>query len=745
MSQWIKDSPIRPIHIGLFLVATYFALHKPSLFTLGVCLASLVRLLWQYGWRVLLKCSPIFIGFSLLFCGQIFWIHHAEQNSLTQVSSLQVLPDTIKVNGDSLSFRGKSADQTFQVFYQLKTKEEKEFFQRVTSTLLLEVEAEVEKPTGQRNFNGFDYRAYLKTQGIYRTVKIEKINKVKPIQTWNPLDYLSSLRRKALVHIQSHFPAPMSHYMTGLLFGELNSDFDQMSDIYTSLGIIHLFALSGMQVGFFIDKIRYLLLRLGLKKETVDKAQIPLSFVYAGLTGFSVSVVRSLIQKIVGNAGITKLDNLAITLLISFVLMPNFLLTTGGVLSFSYAFLLTVFDFEHLPRYRKVAMESLALSLGILPLLIFYFSSFQPLSILLTFAFSFIFDVLMLPVLSVIFLLSPLIVVTQVNLAFVWLEDLIVWISHVFARPLVFGKPSILVLLTLVILLGLLYDNGRAKKPIVLLVACTALLFFITKNPLTNEVTVVDIGQGDSIFLRDIRGRTILIDVGGKVEFAPKEDWQVKSSQANAERTLIPYLRSRGVDKIDSLVLTHADTDHVGDVEVVAKAIKIGKIYVSESSLSEKKFVESLKRVNVPVEVVKLGQKFPIMDSFLEVLYPERAGEAGNNDSIVLYGNLLGKNFLFTGDLEDGELDLIQRYPNLQVDVLKAGHHGSKGSSYPEFLAHIKAKVALISAGEKNRYQHPHPETLKRFEKEEMTVYRTDQQGAIRFTGIWDWQVETVR
>lgn len=272
-----------------------------------------------------------------------------------------------------------------------------------------------------------------------------------------------------------------------------------------------------------------------------------------------------------------------------------------------------------------------------------------------------------------------------------------------------------------------------------------ALLFFITKHPLENEVTVLDIGQGDSIFLRDMRGRTVLIDVGGRVDFAAKEAWQERSRQANAERTLIPYLHSRGVDRIDSLVLTHTDTDHVGDVLEVAKQVQIGRIVVSPGSLTVPDFVATLKKINVPVHVVKVGDRLPIFDSYLEVLYPDGTGDGGNNDSIVLYGRLLETNFLFTGDLEQGELDLIETYPNLPVDVLKAGHHGSKGSSYPEFLDHIGAKIALVSAGENNRYKHPHQETLERFDSRNIQVYRTDQQGAIRFRGWKEWKIETVR
>nr|MDW8627222.1 DNA internalization-related competence protein ComEC/Rec2 [Streptococcus suis] len=741
----LSKLPCQPVHLAVLAVAAYFAVHSFSLLTM--CLLSLVLAVFgvRQGKTVFLKTLPLLTLCGLFFgCQKVQW-ERAAQSAPEQVTTVQVIPDTIDINGDSLSFRGRADGQNYQVFYKLTSQEEQTYFQNLADLVQLEVEAEVSLPAGQRNFKGFDYQAYLKTQGIYRTVKLTAIKKIVPVQSWNVFDWLSTWRRQALVYVKTNFPAPMSHYMTGLLFGELDSDFDQMSDLYSSLGIIHLFALSGMQVGFFIDKFRWILLRLGLTKETVDKLQIPFSLVYAGLTGFSVSVVRSLVQKILGNLGLRKLDNFAVTVFICLLILPRFLLTAGGVLTFTYAFLLTVFDFEDLGQVKKAAVESLSISLGILPVLMTYFYAFQPLSILLTFVFSFVFDVLLLPGLSVIFLLSPVVKMTWVNGFFVFMEKIIVWVADLGLRPWILGKPSELVLLLLLVSLFLLYDFHRRKKWLLGLSLVLALLFFITKHPLENEVTVLDIGQGDSIFLRDMRGRTVLIDVGGRVDFADKEAWQERSRQANAERTLIPYLHSRGVDRIDSLVLTHTDTDHVGDVLEVAKQVQIGRIVVSPGSLTVPDFVATLKKINVPVHVVKVGDRLPIFDSYLEVLYPDGTGDGGNNDSIVLYGRLLETNFLFTGDLEQGELDLIETYPNLPVDVLKAGHHGSKGSSYPEFLDHIGAKIALVSAGENNRYKHPHQETLERFDSRNIQVYRTDQQGAIRFRGWKEWKIETVR
>ncbi|HEL1559473.1 TPA: DNA internalization-related competence protein ComEC/Rec2 [Streptococcus suis] len=741
----LSKLPCQPIHLALLAVAAYFVVHSFSLLTMGLLSLLLLVFGFRQGKTVFIRTLPLIALCGLFFGYQKVQWERADQLAPEQVTTVQVIPDTIEVNGDSLSFRGRADGQTYQVFYKLTSQEEQTYFQKLTGLVQLEVEAEISLPAGQRNFKGFDYQAYLKTQGIYLTVKITAIKKIVPVQSWNVFDWLSNWRRQALVYVKTNFPVPMSHYMTGLLFGDLDSDFDQMSDLYSSLGIIHLFALSGMQVGFFIDKFRWILLRLGLTKETVDKLQIPFSLVYASLTGFSVSVVRSLVQKILGNLGLRKLDNFAVTVFVCLLILPRFLLTAGGVLTFTYAFLLTVFDFEDLGQVKKAAVESLSISLGILPVLMTYFYAFQPLSILLTFAFSFVFDVLLLPGLSVIFLLSPIVKITWVNGFFVFMEKIIVWVADLGLRPWILGKPSELVLLLLLVSLFLLYDFHRRKKWLLGLSLVLALLFFITKHPLENEVTVVDIGQGDSIFLRDMRGRTVLIDVGGRVDFAVKEAWQERSRQANAERTLIPYLHSRGVDRIDSLVLTHTDTDHVGDVLEVAKQVQIGRIVVSPGSLTVPDFVATLKKINVPVHVVKVGDRLPIFDSYLEVLYPDGTGDGGNNDSIVLYGRLLETNFLFTGDLEQGELDLIETYPNLPVDVLKAGHHGSKGSSYPEFLDHIGAKIALVSAGENNRYKHPHQETLERFDSRNIQVYRTDQQGAIRFRGWKEWKIETVR
>ena len=662
------------------------------------------------------------------------------------VERVRILPDTIKVNGDSLSFRGKSDGRIFQVYYKLQSEEEKEAFQALTDLHDLELEGKLSEPEGQRNFGGFDYQAYLKTQGIYQTLNIKKIQSLQKVGSWDIGENLSSLRRKAVVWIKTHFPDPMRNYMTGLLLGHLDTDFEEMNELYSSLGIIHLFALSGMQVGFFMDGFKKLLLRLGLTQEKLKWLTYPFSLIYAGLTGFSASVIRSLLQKLLAQHGVKGLDNFALTVLVLFIVMPNFFLTAGGVLSCAYAFILTMTSKEG-EGLKAVARESLVISLGILPILSFYFAEFQPWSILLTFVFSFLFDLVFLPLLSILFALSFLYPVIQLNFIFEWLEGIIRLVWRVASRPLIFGQPNAWLLILLLISLALIYDLRKNIKRLAVLSLLITGLFFLTKHPLENEITMLDVGQGESIFLRDVTGKTILIDVGGKAESDKKiEKWQEKAITSNAQRTLIPYLKSRGVAKIDQLVLTNTDKEHVGDLLEVTKAFHVGEILVSKGSLKQKEFVSELQATQTKVRSMTAGENLPIFGSQLEVLSPMKIGDGDHEDSLVLYGKLLDKNFLFTGNLEEkGEKELLRQYPDLEVDVLKASQHGSKKSLSSAFLEKLKPEFTLISVGKNNRTKLPHQETLIRLETINSKVYRTDQQGAIRFKGWKNWKIESVR
>ena len=739
MSQWISRFPIPKIYLSFLLLWLYYAIFSASVLALLGFVFLLVCLFFQFPWKTVTKVLLICGLFGSWFAFQKWQQEEASKHLVDSVDTVRILPDTIKVNGDSLSFRGKAEGRMFQVYYKLQSEAEKEDFQQLTDIYEITLEGKLASPQGARNFAGFDYRNYLKSQGIYQTLTISKISDMQATSSWNIGENLSSLRRKAVVWIKRNFPDPMRNYMTGLLLGHLDTDFEEMNELYSSLGIIHLFALSGMQVGFFMDVFRKSLLRLGLTQEKFKWLAYPFSLFYAGLTGFSASVIRSLLQKILAQHGFKGLDNFAMTVLLLFIVMPNFFLTAGGVLSCAYAFILTMTSKEG-QGIKAIARESFIISLGILPILSFYFSEFQPWSILLTFVFSFLFDMILLPLLSILFCMSCIYPITQFNFLFEWLESIIRFVSHLSSRPIVFGQPSLWVLVCLLVSLALIYDYRKNLKKISILGIVAISFFLITKHPLENELTVLDMEQGRSIFLRDLTGKTILLDVGEKSEVEKKEAWQEKVTTSNAKRSLIPYLKSRGVAKIDQLVLTTSDTKQLDHVLEISKAFELGEILVTEETLSKREFMEKLKESKVKVVAIKTGQQLPIFGSGLEVIATQNKDKS---DSITMYGKLLNQTFLVTGNIE--EKFLTSYYPKLQADVVITHQQASKKKTDIEIFKTVHPKITVISIDKKKSFKVKNGENKQEDKELENLVLKTDKKGAIRFKGWTTWNVETVQ
>ena len=736
MLQWIRRFPIPKIYLSFLLLWLYYAIFSANFLALFGFVFLLVCLFFQFPWKTVTKVLLVCSLFGSWFVFQKWQQEEASQHLVNTVDTVRILPDTIKVNGDSLSFRGKADGRLFQVYYKLQSEAEKKKFQDLSELHEMAVKGKLASPQGANNFAGFDYRNYLKTQGIYQTLTISEIVELKQTSSWDIGENLSSLRRKAVVWIKRNFPDPMRNYMTGLLLGHLDTDFEEMNELYSSLGIIHLFALSGMQVGFFMDAFKKLLLRLGLTQEKFKWLAHPFSLVYAGLTGFSASVIRSLLQKLLAQHGFKSLDNFALTILILFLIMPNFFLTAGGVLSCAYAFILTMTG-EEVAGIKGLVRESCIISLGILPILSFYFSEFQPWSILLTFVFSFLFDMVLLPLLSILFCLSFIYPITQFNFLFEWLENIIRYISQLSTRPLVFGQPSLWILILLLITLALIYDYRKNLKKISMLVIVAISLFLVTKHPLENEITVLDMEQGRSIFLRDMTGKTILLDVGEKSERDKKEAWQERISSSNAERSLIPYLKSRGVAKIDQLVLTTSDTKQLDHVLEISKAFELEEILVSEETLSKREFMDKLKKSKIKVATIKTGQQLFIFGSSLEAFTSQNGDK---KDSMVLYGKLLNQTFLVTGNLE--EKFLTKSYPKLQADIVITHQQASKKKTDVEVFKNLQPKTTVISVDKKKKFKEKNEESNQELGN---SIYKTDQKGAIRFKGWSTWRIETVR
>lgn len=241
------------------------------------------------------------------------------------------------------------------------------------------------------------------------------------------------------------------------------------------------------------------------------------------------------------------------------------------------------------------------------------------------------------------------------------------------------------------------------------------------------EVSFLDVGQGDAIYIKAFNQTDMLIDTG--------------RSASVLERRLAETMDSSD-DRIDILVLTHPDEDHIGGTSFVLEEYKIGAIFISGNFSDNANYNQALKLAeikNVPVYLAKTGTNI-YLDNYkktkFEILYPDKdvSFEESNKSSII--GRLVyGENeFMLTGDAYVSEEDhLVASGFNIASDILKLGHHGSKTSSSVSFLKAVKPEVAIVSASKNNTYGHPHPEITKRVSQLGIKILETSQNGTIGF------------
>ena len=244
------------------------------------------------------------------------------------------------------------------------------------------------------------------------------------------------------------------------------------------------------------------------------------------------------------------------------------------------------------------------------------------------------------------------------------------------------------------------------------------------------EVNFINVGQGDSILITTPGQKHILID-GGTF---PRQ-W---SKFDAGKMVVVPYLKSKHIKKLDLVVATHPDLDHIGGLIAVLRDIPVD-LFLDSGTISTTQTYEILLRLidekNIKFRIAAPGDISPDPQVTLQVLSPISPAfkNAPNDNSIVikvLYGNV---SFLLTGDITNvAESMYIQKYgEELAVTILKLGHHGSKSSSSGEFLEYTQPEAAIISCGRNNPFGHPSPEVIERLDNMDMPSYRTDQQGTI--------------
>ncbi|MGH9715875.1 MAG: ComEC/Rec2 family competence protein [Candidatus Acidiferrales bacterium] len=247
-------------------------------------------------------------------------------------------------------------------------------------------------------------------------------------------------------------------------------------------------------------------------------------------------------------------------------------------------------------------------------------------------------------------------------------------------------------------------------------------------------VTVLDVGQGDSIFAEFPSGRTMLVDGGGLAG----SEWVggYRSGIDVGEEVVSPYLWSHGLKRIDVVALTHADHDHIGGLYSVLQNFKVGQLWVGRDDPRPAfaRLLAEARLRGIHIVHVDQGEDFAFGAARADVLWPPAggAGDSPNDNSVVLRLSDGQSHFLLTGDIEQpAEEGLIADHQPLSSEFLKVPHHGSKTSSTAPFLAAVDPRVAVVSVGVANQFGHPSPSVVKRYDQDGVRLLRTDRDGAV--------------
>ncbi|MDO4649104.1 MAG: DNA internalization-related competence protein ComEC/Rec2 [Eubacteriales bacterium] len=264
-------------------------------------------------------------------------------------------------------------------------------------------------------------------------------------------------------------------------------------------------------------------------------------------------------------------------------------------------------------------------------------------------------------------------------------------------------------------------------------ILCVGIL--AVKIPKGLAITCLDVGQGDGIVIQTPEGQNFLIDGGSS------------DKQKVGTYQIIPYLRNQGIDRLDAIIVSHTDMDHISGIQELLEMmgerrvnLRVGMLLLpawEKQNASYAKLQEAAEKAGIPVQKVYAGQSFRGKNLLIHILNPGKEGQTGdaNEDSLVVEVNWRGYRALFPGDGgETTEMRMKEEKVLEDVDFLKVGHHGSRYSSTEAFLQEISPEIGVISCGKDNSYGHPHVETLERLKQNNTAAYCTMEMGAVTVT-----------
>lgn len=606
---------------------------------------------------------------------------------------------------------------------------------------------EVQEGMAGYNQGAFDLEAYYKQKKVLAYVKGDVFRKGVtwryPLKRWT-----YKVRQEHYLRLGLVLPPRERDLVASLLLG-----MDQVRDddryLFQSSGTVHILAISGLHVGLVAGLIFGILKRLRVKQRISATVVMVLVSIYCIYTGGHLSTIRATLMILIylGHLLLYRKYDKHVSVAVAFLLIiwtnpfqmtsVGFLLSFGAVLSIFYITPALKRGFLKGEGYFIGTIRVMvAVQLGITPILVYFFYHIP--------VYSLLGNLLLLPLLSLVILSASLgIGMTYIHLTLAkaitgtgfWVVNyMLKTVSFIDALPLSYwnvGQPSIVIL---ILYYSALFCFLIGRRKLLTLALCMLVVVMVTQVTLRPELTIdmMDVGNGDAVFVRS-QGQVMLIDGGGMVG---------REGDNIGRKVLLPFMAKKGIRKIDTVVISHFDFDHMyGIIELLEEGFPIDRILVSRPYLYyENQLATSLLTMaqNQGIEIYYIGQgdKIELGPLSFKVLYPPDDFDTEDNNQMSLVMLMVYKDFemVFTGDMlaEDEEILLDIAHEDLEnVDVLKVAHHGSKTSSSQGFLETLSPSLSMVSVGRSNIYGHPAREVSQRLVTYSDDVVMTKDLGQI--------------
>lgn len=627
------------------------------------------------------------------------------------------------IDGDYLKLTIDANEKLIGRYY-FKTKAEKELFIKSVDVYdTLRLNGELEEAEGSKDIYSFDYKQYLKSKNINYIIKIDKITLISKEKSFFKGIKCFLLKRNS------------NPYIKAFIFGNNKSIITDVMSSYQEIGISHLFAISGMHVGLLTLVISKLLMKLNIKEKYIFIIISLFLFFYLFITGVSPSILRAIffylffsLNKIY-NLNIKGVNIFMLIFSISLLVNPYYIHEVSFLYSYtiSFSLLLVGNKINNGSYFKRLFLTSFISFIVSFPITIYFFNQINILSVF--------YNMLFVPFISMI--VFPLSIITYIipffepifNVFISLMEFLALKFNSISFSKLIF--PSLPRYYYILYIIGVIIFIYFYNKKIISVLSILLLALFNYLYPVffnQNYLMFLDVGQGDSILIHS-KDKTMLVDTGGVMNYS-REKWQErKNKKSLTNYVTIPVLKKLGIRKIDYLVLTHGDFDHMGEALKLIKQYRVEDIYLNQGNfnLLEKKVIKKYRHV------YQIREKEEIVLGNINIVQINKEFSDENDSSSILLMCYKNKKILLTGDAsKKSEEYILNKYNIGKIDVLKIGHHGSMTSTSDELLKELRPSLAIISCGKNNRFNHPHKETIDKLKEYRIKYLRTDISGTIR-------------